>query len=66
MFMKVVNLTRRDIRMESVAWHSFSACSLVLLTVNVFMAVSVLRAEDDVTPRLSFVYGKNNTQTQMH
>lgn len=66
MFMKVVNLTRRDIRMESVAWHSFSACSLFLLTVNLFMAVSVLRAEDDVTPRLSFVYGKNNTQTQMH
>ncbi|XP_058244218.1 sema domain, immunoglobulin domain (Ig), transmembrane domain (TM) and short cytoplasmic domain, (semaphorin) 4Ba [Hemibagrus wyckioides] len=56
MFMKVVNLTRRDINMESVAWHSFSACSLFLLTVNVFMAVSVLRAEEDVTPRLSFVY----------
>lgn len=50
------------IRMASVVWHSFSTCSFFLLTIIFYMDASVQRAEDDVTPRLSFVYGKNNTQ----
>ncbi|XP_047677988.1 sema domain, immunoglobulin domain (Ig), transmembrane domain (TM) and short cytoplasmic domain, (semaphorin) 4Ba isoform X4 [Tachysurus fulvidraco] len=56
MFMMVVSLARRDIRMESVVWHSIPACSLFLLTIIFFKAVSVQRAEEDLTPRLSFIY----------
>lgn len=51
--------------MAVVEWHS-SACSLFFLTAIFYMAASVQRAEDDVIPRLSFVYGKSNTQTQIH
>ncbi|XP_060779480.1 sema domain, immunoglobulin domain (Ig), transmembrane domain (TM) and short cytoplasmic domain, (semaphorin) 4Ba isoform X2 [Neoarius graeffei] len=42
--------------MASVVWYSFSACSFFLLTIIFYMNASVQRAEDDVTPRLSFVY----------
>lgn len=66
MFMKVVNFARSGIRMASVVWHSFLSFSLFLLTIIFYMVASVERAEDDVTPRLSFVYGKSNTQTQLH
>lgn len=65
MFLKVVNLVSSGIRMASEVWHSFSACALFLMTIF-YMAASLQRAEDDVTPRLSFVYGKNNTLTQIH
>ncbi|KAF5907811.1 semaphorin-4B-like [Clarias magur] len=41
--------------MASVVWNSFPICFLFLLTIF-YMATSVHKAEDDVTPRLSFVY----------
>ncbi|KAB5574987.1 hypothetical protein PHYPO_G00215480 [Pangasianodon hypophthalmus] len=51
-----MNFARSGIRMTSVVWHSFSACSLFLLTIIFDKAASVQRAEDDVTPRLTFLY----------
>lgn len=64
--MKAVHLARSGIKMARVVWHFVSACSLFFLTIIFYMAASGQRAEDDVTPRLRFGYGKTNTQTRIH